>query len=150
MLRHVPLENLDQRTRLTGRSGHQLIRLDRFGDGDELARDIGLTEPVEQVANRLGFADHLGRHSHAESALEAQDQLGAAEAVDAKIAVEAARQRHVHRRAALAAQLAHEILHDRDQRALARCSPVTCRGSFSDILGHVHHPTLPGLLRSDA
>src|SRR5207245_2750524 len=51
-----------------------------------------------------------------------QDQLGAAEAVDAEVAVEPARQRNLGRLSS--AQFAHQLLHDGDDIAFARFARV--------------------------
>ena len=120
MLRDMPVEHLGQ--------GFGVIRLaDQRRCG--MHRDVrcvrrhaarrGVFERLQEVGDRLHFGDFVDRQPHAEGALDAQHQFGARERVDAEIAVEAARKRHVAALQPLRAELAHKLTHDGDQLSLA-------------------------------
>ena len=128
MVRHMPLQHLHQGAGFARRPADRRLRPDRLGDRHQLWRRIGAAERAEEVAHGLGLADHLGRQVHRECALEAQHQLGTAEAVDAEVAVEPARERNLHRPAAPGAQLAHQVAHDVDEVAFPRLAGIVRRG----------------------
>ena len=94
------------------------LRGDVQREGRRAARRA-LLDRLQQVADRVHLGDGGDREPHAEFALDAQHQFGARERVDAEIAVEPARERHVAALEALRRKLAHEFAHDGDQFRLA-------------------------------
>ncbi len=94
MLRGVPIERLGEGGGLGG--GRNRRKRPRA------LRNVGrplpgarLLEGARHVGDRLRFAHGLDRQPDPESALDAQDQFRAAEAVDPEIAIEPAGQRNV-------------------------------------------------------
>jgi hypothetical protein len=73
-----------------------------------------LLDRVEEVANRLGLADDGNGQPHAEGALDPQNQFGAAETVNSKIAFDTARQRRLVKLRALRVQLTCQPGYDID------------------------------------
>jgi hypothetical protein len=76
----------------------------------------------------FSLANGLGRQAHPKCALNPQDKLGSAEAVDSKIALDPAQRGDVDRSHALRMELTHEPGNDRDQVAFARVLPGHRRG----------------------
>ena len=102
---------------ISGVSGVQVATLDARGRQAAGARMLDRLAAGRATVSIS--ATSVDRQPHAEFALDAQHQLGAAERVDAEIAVEAARERHVAALQALRRKLAHQFAHDRDQLKLA-------------------------------
>ena len=79
-----------------------------------------LLDRGQEIAHGVHLGHRRDGEADAEDALDAQHQLGAAEAVDAEIAIETARQRNVAALEALRSEFAHEFAHDREQLRLTR------------------------------
>ena len=71
----------------------------------------------------FGLADRPGREPHAECTLDSQDEFGSTQAIDAQIALDAARRTDVDESGALRMQFAHESGHDRNQVTFAQLLP---------------------------
>ena len=80
----------------------------------------------------------LGGQPNAESTLDAQDQFGPAQAVDAEIALDTAGRQDVDEPDALRMKLAHKLPHERDQVALAKLLLGNRGSRFSPIEPLVH------------
>ena len=121
MVLDMPVEHLGQRLRVVGLADDWRLRREgRKLDaaGLEVARRT-LLDRLEQIGDRIHFGDGIDGKTHAEFALDAQHQFGAAERVDAEIAVEARGERYLAALQALRRELAHQFAHDRDQLELA-------------------------------
>ena len=91
--------------------------------GSRLATAPGrarLLQRAQQIADGIRLADQGDRQPGAERALEAQDQLGAAQAVDAQIPLEPARQGYLAGSRVLGMKLASQFADDREQGAFPR------------------------------
>ena len=75
----------------------------------------GVFDRLQEVGDRFHFGERRDGEAHAEFALDPQYQFGAAERVDAEIAVEAGGERDVAALQALRRQFAHQFAHDADQ-----------------------------------
>ena len=78
----------------------------------------GAFDRLDQVAYGLGLGQHAGRQLEMQQALDAQHQLGPADAVDAEVAVEPAGRRNDDRARRRGMEVAHEPLDDADDLAL--------------------------------
>ena len=83
------------------------------------ARRSRLFQRPQQVTDRLCLADRLCRKAHAECPLDAQDELGPAEAVDAQIALDPTRRSDIEEPDPLRVQFAHEFRDNSNQVARA-------------------------------
>ena len=90
MLRRMPLENLDQGPRFA-RSRHRWEgRTRRRFKSYPPPRRSSLFQRPHEITDGLRLANGLSREPHAECALDPQDQLGSAQAIDPEIALDPA------------------------------------------------------------
>ena len=106
MLRHMPIEHVEQRSRLRGRLH---LRQDRHGGGTgwQSPWRPSLVQDSEQIADSLDLAHCRNSELKGKFSLDLEHQLGPAQAVDAQIPLESAFGTYVNLAAAFAEQLSH-------------------------------------------
>jgi hypothetical protein len=143
MMGNVPLQHLQQRACVGGRPNGGRRRRSQLA-ADHRSRRARLVQRVQQVTDGIRLADHGDRQPGAKRALEAQDQLGASQAVDAQIPLEPARQGHLAGSRVLGMKLASQFADDREQGACAR---VELAGWLVQTTNGRVHCRLPNRLR---
>ena len=115
----MPLENLDQSLRLArgghGRQGRNWWSFKSY----PLPPRSGLFQGLHEIVDGFHLANGLGRQAHAKRALNPQEQLGSAQAVDSEIALDPARRGDVDESEPLRMQLTHKLRNDPDQVTFA-------------------------------